>query len=410
MKEPSGFDSTLTPGMVSRIYSATNTALSETQVINARTVQHNAPINPGNSGGPLFDDCGTVIGVNSFSPKGAQGLFFSIHSGEVIRFLRELNISYAAIGHACFATSLSSGGGMLLPLIIGMAATLAVVAVLFAWRGGAAVGAVGQYVSRRLTGNRGRGGELAVATRVRRVSRRRQMNWAQTAAALSLQPSAGGKGFALEAGRTAVVGRGAASARSSIEDDDTVSSTHARLEINAQSQRIDHHRSQLLQRHVPQWQPHQQRAGAVGDMLRFGTAEFKLAPGHGGRGRRRPRRSGPAHITAGCCRASIRSGRALQFELRPPAPNGRAAEPTTWTVGRDRNRAQFVIDDDSVSGAHAQIIYDARQGLTPARSGLHQRHPPRRHHARQTRRGPLSDTGQEIAFGAAKLRLSRLIR
>ena len=81
--------------MVSRIYSASNTALSETQVINARTVQHNAPINPGNSGGPLFDDCGTVIGVNSFSPKGAQGLFFSIHSGEVIRFLRELNIAYA---------------------------------------------------------------------------------------------------------------------------------------------------------------------------------------------------------------------------------------------------------------------------------------------------------------------------
>ena len=103
MKEPSGFDSTLTPGMVSRIYSATNTALSETQVINARTVQHNAPINPGNSGGPLFDDCGTVVGVNSFSPKGAQGLFFSIHSGEVIRFLRELNIAYAAISHACLA-------------------------------------------------------------------------------------------------------------------------------------------------------------------------------------------------------------------------------------------------------------------------------------------------------------------
>ena len=60
MKEPSGFDSTITPGMVSRIYSATNTPLTQTQVINARTVQHNAPINPGNSGGPLIDSCGTV--------------------------------------------------------------------------------------------------------------------------------------------------------------------------------------------------------------------------------------------------------------------------------------------------------------------------------------------------------------
>jgi formylglycine-generating enzyme required for sulfatase activity/S1-C subfamily serine protease len=96
MREPSGFDWTLTPGVVSRIYSATNTALSETQIINARMVQHNAPIGPGSSGGPLFDECGTVVGVNSFSPKGAQGHFFSIHSGQVIRFLRELNISYIA--------------------------------------------------------------------------------------------------------------------------------------------------------------------------------------------------------------------------------------------------------------------------------------------------------------------------
>ena len=88
MREPSGFDSTLTPGMVLRIYSATNTALSETQVINARTVQHNAPINPGNGGGPLLDECGTVVGVNSFSRNDAQGLFFSIYSGEVIETRR----------------------------------------------------------------------------------------------------------------------------------------------------------------------------------------------------------------------------------------------------------------------------------------------------------------------------------
>jgi len=125
-REPSQFDSTLTPGMVSRIYSATNTALTKTQIINARTVQHNAPINPGNSGGPLFDECGTVVGVNSFSPTGAQGIFFSIHSGEVIRLLRELNIGYGVVAHACLTASLSSGGGLLLPVIIGMAVALAV--------------------------------------------------------------------------------------------------------------------------------------------------------------------------------------------------------------------------------------------------------------------------------------------
>ena len=107
------------------------------------------PINPGNSGGPLFDECGAVVGVNSFSPKGAQGVFFSIHSAEVIRFLRELNIAYAVVGK-CLPLGLPlQRRRPVLPLIIGMAATLAVVAVVFAWRGGAAVGAVGQYVSRQ---------------------------------------------------------------------------------------------------------------------------------------------------------------------------------------------------------------------------------------------------------------------
>ena len=405
MKEPSGFDSTLTPGMVSRIYSASNTALSETQVINARTVQHNAPINPGNSGGPLFDDCGTVIGVNSFSPKGAQGLFFSIHSGEVIRFLRELNIGYSSIAHACMGSSLSSGSGLLLPLIIGMAATLAVVAVVFAWRGGAAVGAVGQYVSRRLTGIRGQPSPPAGRGAARAPAAAN--NWAQTAAALSLQPLAGGKGFALEAGRTAVVGRGR-QCEIVIEDDDTVSSAHARLEIDAKGQRVtitDLNSSNGTFLNGARTSSDQ---AEVGDVLRFGNAEFKLAAGAVAAAVGGGRAAAPAH-NAWMLSGFDPSGRALQFELRPPAPNGRAAEPTTWTVGRDRNRAQFVIDDDSVSGAHAQIIYDARQGLSLRDLGS-------TNGTRLdgtvlgSRVAQLSDTGQEIPFGAAKLRLSRLIK
>jgi len=57
---------------VSRIHIATNTALSETQVINGRIVEHNAPVKIGGSGGRLVDECGTVIGVRSFSPKGQR--------------------------------------------------------------------------------------------------------------------------------------------------------------------------------------------------------------------------------------------------------------------------------------------------------------------------------------------------
>ena len=146
----------------------------------------------------------------------------------------------------------------------------------------------------------------------------------------------------------------------------------------------------------------------VGDVLRFGNAEFKLAAGAVAAAVGGGRAAAPAH-NAWMLSGFDPSGRALQFELRPPAPNGRAAEPTTWTVGRDRNRAQFVIDDDSVSGAHAQIIYDARQGLSLRDLGS-------TNGTRLdgtvlgSRVAQLSDTGQEIQFGAAKLRLSRLIK
>lgn len=397
MKEPSGFDSTITPGMVSRIYSATNTPLTETQVINARTVQHNAPINPGNSGGPLLDSCGTVVGVNSFSPKGAQGVFFSIHSGEVTRFLRELNIGYASVGHGCLMASLSSGGGLLLPIMIGMAVTLAVVAVIFAWRGGAAVGAVGQYMSRRLTGIKRRDGEESGRGSDRRAPPRQPpIALATTAAALSLQPVAGGRNFQLDAGRAVVVGRGRQC--EIVVDDDTVSSAHARLELNAQGQLVtiaDLHSSNgtyLNGKRITNVQ------AQTGDVVRFGSAEFKLATGTGAAANG-VQSAAPGWMLSGFDTA----GRALQFELRPQT------EAKTWTIGRDRGRAQFVIDDDSVSGAHAQITYESRQGLSLRDLGST--------NGTQVDGAPLggrivalSDTGQEITFGAAKLRLSRLIR
>jgi pSer/pThr/pTyr-binding forkhead associated (FHA) protein len=134
----------------------------------------------------------------------------------------------------------------------------------------------------------------------------------------------------------------------------------------------------------------------AGDTLRFGTSAIPVA---------RP----SASTNHGWMLSGFDpAGRALQFELRPPAPSGRAAA-ATWTIGRDRNRAQFLIDDDSVSGAHAQIIYDGRQGLTLRDLGS--TNGTRLHGTKLDNRiAPLGDTGQEIAIGAAKLRLSRLIR
>jgi pSer/pThr/pTyr-binding forkhead associated (FHA) protein len=146
----------------------------------------------------------------------------------------------------------------------------------------------------------------------------------------------------------------------------------------------------------------------IGDVVRFGTAEFKLAAG-----------SAPAAAAAATPRPVAErgwmlsgfdpAGRALQFELRPMVQNGSAGEATTtWTFGRDKGRSQFIIDDNSVSGAHAEITFVPQQGLSLRDLGS----------TNGTRLDgealgkapvPLDETGQEITFGAAKLRLSRLV-
>jgi hypothetical protein len=79
-------------------------------------IQHDASINPGNSGGPLFDNCGVVVGVNTFvavsrlqimkddqgrdiaAGATSAGIFLSPHSGNLVEAakgvpeLRRLNL------------------------------------------------------------------------------------------------------------------------------------------------------------------------------------------------------------------------------------------------------------------------------------------------------------------------------
>lgn len=68
------------------------------------TVLHTAELASGNSGGPLVDDCGRVLGVNSFGSlsDGNDATFgFAVSNREIASFLRQAGVQVRRSGEVC---------------------------------------------------------------------------------------------------------------------------------------------------------------------------------------------------------------------------------------------------------------------------------------------------------------------
>ncbi|MGE0202575.1 MAG: FHA domain-containing protein [Hyphomicrobiaceae bacterium] len=376
------FDATLTKGTVSRFLDSYGNRTG-------RVIQHTTTINRGNSGGPLFDACGNVVGVNTFGKLDSQGrelvpgIYFSMHSSEVLAVLRRTGLEADQVVKSCDPKPIVlaapppapapapkmtlmyalSGAALFIAMISTMTALIAYRRKPELIR--VPLSRLSESASRLL---RRPGSEKVPAPRRAQLDDRAIEKRALPLKSADVAPTDALKQLVLEprspgfdpiriefdrfaSGRRLLVGRGSGS--DVVVADPSVSSRHAELSLD---ERGSVHVADL-QSSNGTWGDDGRVTRAVlsnGQTLRFGKIAYTVRLG----GTLDNRAAAQTWVLEG----SDEAGRRHRLKL---VATGEA----TWIIGRESPPADLLVENANVSKQHARLRYRPGSGLEIADLG-----------------------------------------